>query len=81
MESIVDVLGFIVDTLSSIDTVIKDWDMVDRESRTHFLYRVEKLKKWKSVLEKWKGDFVTTKPEKRSALILQLQDIMADVRR
>ncbi len=79
MEVEKEALQLVDSTLSSIDVVMKDWGSIDHKTKQKFYARVERLKKCKNVLEKWKQIFVSTKPENRSVLLLDLHEIVGQM--
>ena len=71
-----NILEVIDDTLHSIAVVMEDWPRVDKSTKPKFSDRVEKLKGWKLVLEKWKQEFTTASPDKRNALLFEIHETL-----
>ena len=60
------------DALDSIGSVIKDWEKFDENIKSEYLPRVNRLKKWKNELERWKTTFSKADPKRRSQLMAKL---------
>ena len=79
MEVEKEALQLVQETLSSIDVVMQDWKKTDNETKTKFSSRVDRLKKWKNILEKWKQDFIVAPEESKYNLLIQLHDLAGKI--
>ncbi|MBS3067968.1 hypothetical protein J4450_04655 [Candidatus Micrarchaeota archaeon] len=70
-----EALKIVNNTLSSIETVMKDWKAADKKTKNKFTERIERLEKWHATLMQWKKEFLAAKSDQRYKLLLQLHEI------
>jgi len=64
--------------LSSINVVLREWENIDDQTKTEFLPRIKKLKRYKTALEEWKNRFNSPKTNK-DELLFNLHTLMLEM--
>ncbi len=71
---------FLVDkALSSIDTVMKDWERLDTKTKVRYKARFERLVLWKDRLENWRGNFLQTTQDARPIMLIELHGMLREL--
>lgn len=75
MDAEKEALKIVNNTLSSIESAMRDWKVADKKTKNKFTERIERLKKWQTTLEQWKKEFLEAKSDQKYKLLVQLHEI------